>query len=169
MSPPPRNFCPNPNHSKSLFTAGIRAGPPPDLFFFLKKLLAAPPPPATEVEAPQEFIGDYRLLLPLLVCAAMWAFLTIAFTAITSIGETLGHGSMCAAIWAQHVQLLHQNNVLAACGRVMPPSRNSVDAEIPAWSNGKHPMTGTIQPYNCRCTNGTSECNNGQSCFWCGA
>ena len=30
----------------------------------------------------------------------------------------------------------------------------------------RHPMTGTIQPYNCRCTNGTSECNNGQSCFW---
>ena len=26
----------------------------------------------------------------------------------------------------------------------------------------RHPMTGTIQPYNCRCTNGTSECNNGQ-------
>ena len=27
-------------------------------------------------------------------------------------------------------------------------------------------MTGTIQPYNCRCANGTSECNTGQSCFW---
>ena len=50
---------------------------------------------------------------------------------------------------------------------VMPASRNSVDAETPAWSDNKHPMTGTIQPYNCRCTNGTSQCNNGQSCFWC--
>ena len=29
------------------------------------------------------------------------------------------------------------------------------------------PMTGWIEPYNCRCTNGTeSECNSGQSCFW---
>lgn len=35
----------------------------------------------------------------------------------------------------------------------------------------RHPMTGTIQPYNCRCTNGTSECNNGQRFatypYWC--
>ena len=28
-------------------------------------------------------------------------------------------------------------------------------------------MTGWIEPYNCRCTNGTdAECNSGQSCFW---
>ena len=49
---------------------------------------------------------------------------------------------------------------------IMPLARNSIDAEDPAWSNGKHPMTGTIEPYNCRCTNGTDVCNNGQSCFW---
>ena len=49
---------------------------------------------------------------------------------------------------------------------VMPLARNSIDAELPAWSNGKHPMTGSIEPYNCRCTNGTEACSNGQSCFW---
>ena len=49
---------------------------------------------------------------------------------------------------------------------IMPLGRNSIDAELPAWSGGKHPMTGTIEPYNCRCTNGTSLCENGQSCFW---
>lgn len=30
---------------------------------------------------------------------------------------------------------------------IMPPSRNSVDAELPAWSHGKFPETGTIEPY----------------------
>ena len=49
---------------------------------------------------------------------------------------------------------------------IMPPTRNSIDSELPAWSGGKHPMTGWIEPYNCGCTNGTSECNSGQSCFW---
>jgi len=49
---------------------------------------------------------------------------------------------------------------------IMPPSRNSIDAETAAWSNGNHPETGTIEPYNCGCTNGTDTCNNGQSCFW---
>lgn len=49
---------------------------------------------------------------------------------------------------------------------VMPPARNSIDAETPEWSDGKHPMTGTIEPYNCNCVNGTDVCNNGQSCFW---
>ena len=50
---------------------------------------------------------------------------------------------------------------------IMPPSRNNIDSETPAWSHGKHPMTGWIQPYNCRCTNGTeAECNSGQGCFW---
>ena len=48
----------------------------------------------------------------------------------------------------------------------MPPARNSIDSQDPKWSDGKHPMTGTIEPYNCRCTNGTESCNNGQSCFW---
>lgn len=49
---------------------------------------------------------------------------------------------------------------------IMPPSRNSIDAELPAWAHGGHPMTGLIEPYNCGCTNGTSECDSGQSCFW---
>lgn len=49
---------------------------------------------------------------------------------------------------------------------LLPPSRNSIDVELPAWSNAKHPETGTIQPYTCTCTNGSSPCNNGQSCFW---
>jgi hypothetical protein len=49
---------------------------------------------------------------------------------------------------------------------IMPPPRNAIDSETPAWSNNQHPMTGTIEPYNCRCTNGTDQCNSGQSCFW---
>ena len=49
---------------------------------------------------------------------------------------------------------------------IMPRSRNTIDADTEAWSNGKHPDTGSIEPYNCACTNGTSVCNNGQSCFW---
>ena len=32
---------------------------------------------------------------------------------------------------------------------IMPPSRNSVDAELPAWANGKYPPTGLIEPYTC--------------------
>jgi hypothetical protein len=27
---------------------------------------------------------------------------------------------------------------------ITPPSRNSIDAETPAWSNGKHPNTGEL-------------------------
>ena len=34
---------------------------------------------------------------------------------------------------------------------IQPPPRNAIDSELPAWSNGKHPMTGWIEPYNCRC------------------
>lgn len=50
---------------------------------------------------------------------------------------------------------------------IMPPTRNAIDSETAAWSNGQHPMTGTIEPYNCRCTNASEpECNSGQSCFW---
>ena len=49
---------------------------------------------------------------------------------------------------------------------IMPLARNSVDAETVGWSGGKHPNTGSIEPYNCACTNGTDICNNGQSCFW---
>jgi hypothetical protein len=50
---------------------------------------------------------------------------------------------------------------------IMPPSRNSIDSETDAWSHGKHPKSGTIQPYDCHCTNGTdAECNSGQSCLW---
>lgn len=49
---------------------------------------------------------------------------------------------------------------------IMPVSRNSIDAELPAWNGGKFPDTGSIEPYTCKCTNGTSKCNAGQSCFW---
>ena len=57
--------------------------------------------------------------------------------------------------------------LLGHASLIMPPPRNAIDSELPAWSHGKHPMTGWIEPYNCRCTNGTeSECNSGQSCFW---
>ena len=49
---------------------------------------------------------------------------------------------------------------------IMPPSRNSIDSTLPAWSHGKHAMTGAIEPYSCVCKNGTSECNVGQACFW---
>jgi len=49
---------------------------------------------------------------------------------------------------------------------IMPPARNSVDADLPAWSHGKNPPTGLIEPYSCKCKNSTSECSSGQSCFW---
>ena len=49
---------------------------------------------------------------------------------------------------------------------IMPPTRNAIDATLPAWSKGKHPSTGWIEPYDCSCTNGTHDCSNGQSCFW---
>ena len=50
---------------------------------------------------------------------------------------------------------------------IMPPARNSIDASpgMP-WAGGKHPATGSIEPYTCKCNNGTSLCNNGQACFW---
>ena len=50
---------------------------------------------------------------------------------------------------------------------IMPPARNSIDASpgMP-WAGGKHPPTGSIEPYTCFCNNGTSLCNNGQACFW---
>eukprot|EP00656_Telonema_subtile_P015169 TRINITY_DN17912_c0_g1_i1.p1 TRINITY_DN17912_c0_g1~~TRINITY_DN17912_c0_g1_i1.p1 ORF type:complete len:287 (+),score=40.91 TRINITY_DN17912_c0_g1_i1:125-985(+) len=51
-------------------------------------------------------------------------------------------------------------------GMLIPMPRNSIDSELPAWSNGKHPRTGVIEPLPCDCTNGTSPCNSGQSCFW---
>ena len=49
---------------------------------------------------------------------------------------------------------------------LMPLPRNSIDNREAAWAGGKHPNTGWIEPYNCRCTNGTDLCDNGQSCFW---
>jgi len=50
---------------------------------------------------------------------------------------------------------------------IAPPTRNAIDSDLPAWSNGKHPNTGWIEPYSCACTNGTeASCNSGQSCFW---
>ena len=50
---------------------------------------------------------------------------------------------------------------------IMPPTRNAIDSTLPGWSDGKHPETGWIEPYDCACTNGTeAACNSGQSCFW---
>ena len=50
---------------------------------------------------------------------------------------------------------------------VMPPPRNAIDSELPPWSNGKHPRTGTLEALPCDCTNGTDPyCNSGQACFW---
>lgn len=34
------------------------------------------------------------------------------------------------------------------------------------WADGKFPETGLIEPYTCRCNNGTDVCSSGQSCFW---
>jgi hypothetical protein len=86
-----------------------------------------------------------------------------------------GHGHGAAAIITAMLPAAMMKAAAAVCAlfgsaaghgsMVMPPSRNSVDAELPAYRN-KWPATGSIQPYNCRCTNGTSECNTGQSCFW---
>ena len=49
------------------------------------------------------------------------AMFAVAVAAVA--GSFLGHGSM-----------------------IMPPSRNSIDALLPAWSNGKHAATGVIDP-----------------------
>merc|ERR1711998_775600 len=66
-----------------------------------------------------------------------------AWLASTLLGMVSGHASM-----------------------IMPPSRNSIDATLAAWRNGKHPPTGTLDPKVASCTNGTSECNSGQATFW---
>jgi|EP01047_Picozoa_sp_COSAG01_P040907 hypothetical protein len=49
---------------------------------------------------------------------------------------------------------------------IMPPARNSIDAELPEYSGGKHPPTGAIDAKKAPCTNGTSVCDSGQSTFW---
>ena len=49
---------------------------------------------------------------------------------------------------------------------IMPPARNSIDAELPQYSGGKHPPTGWIDAKRAPCTNGTTTCNSGQSTFW---
>lgn len=64
------------------------------------------------------------------------------------------------------VAFLSVNDVDAHGSMIMPPTRNSIDADLPAWKHAKFPPTGCIEPYTCMCTNGTSECNAGQSCFW---
>lgn len=49
---------------------------------------------------------------------------------------------------AQWVRSMAWLLVAAACGHgsmIMPPSRNSIDATLPAWSDGKHPETGLIE------------------------
>ena len=65
------------------------------------------------------------------------------------------------------VNLLLVNQAESHASVIMPPSRNAIDGEPGTpWSNGKHPPTGWIMPYGSSCTNGTSECNSGQSAFW---
>merc|ERR1719247_3323388 len=43
---------------------------------------------------------------------------------------------------------------------IIPKSRNAIDSKLPYWSNGKW------WPYWPDCTNGTTPCSVGQSCFW---
>lgn len=96
-------------------------------------------------------------------------FLVIAVA--VCLKEVVGHGET----WLVCSELTPTGSM------IMPPARNSIDSELPgdsrcyvytavhnsaAWSHGKYPATGTIEPYNCACTNGTDECNTGQSCFW---
>lgn len=49
---------------------------------------------------------------------------------------------------------------------IMPVPRNAIDATLPDWANGSHVPTGLIEPYECRCANGTDVCSSGQACFW---
>jgi hypothetical protein len=60
--------------------------------------------------------------------------------------------------------------VASHASMIMPPPRNAIDSELAPWHNinmSSPPETGSIEPYNCRCTNGTEEhCNSGQACFW---
>ena len=62
--------------------------------------------------------------------------------------------------------LLASTLVHGHASMIMPWPRNAVDSLTKPWSGGKHPNTGWIEPYNCKCTNGTEDCNSGQSCFW---
>ena len=46
---------------------------------------------------------------------------------------------------------------------IMPPARNSIDAELAPWRDGKQPPLGTIDPIGCPgCTNGTQPCALGR-------
>ena len=46
---------------------------------------------------------------------------------------------------------------------IMPPARNSIDAELAPWRDGKQPPLGTIDPIGCPgCTNGTQPCELGR-------
>ena len=49
---------------------------------------------------------------------------------------------------------------------LVPTPRNAIDAELPAWSGGKAPATGVIEPLAVGCTNGSAVCDCGQSVFW---
>ena len=49
---------------------------------------------------------------------------------------------------------------------VSPAPRNSVDRSLPEWAGGKFTPSGTLEPFGCNCTNGTSPCESAQSCFW---
>eukprot|EP00039_Didymoeca_costata_P003836 m.69995 g.69995 ORF g.69995 m.69995 type:complete len:366 (-) comp12098_c0_seq1:106-1203(-) len=56
---------------------------------------------------------------------------------------------------------------------IYPPSRNSVDRDLPLFQDGKFPLpngkpgcTQETSVCGCWCTNGTSPCEVAQSCFW---
>lgn len=68
-----------------------------------------------------------------------------------------------------HVAVVLLASVPLAAGHgsvVYPPTRNSVDRNLPPWKGGKHPDTGDKEPFGCVCSNGTKPCDVGQSCFW---
>ena len=98
-------------------------------------------------------------------CPAPWTWLP------SHLCDAHSHSSLplCSAspIMKVGILLFVVASVAGHASLIMPPTRNAIDSTLPAWSNGKHPMTGWIEPYNCACTNGTeAACESGQSCFW---
>ena len=121
-------------------------------FFFISKVCLVSPEVAYPISAGRvAFLRTCctRNLLTITVCTFYSPLrspemMKTTLVVLSLVAGAAGHGSM-----------------------IMPPSRNSVDASpgMP-WAGGKHPATGLIEPYTCRCSNGTDICNNGQSCFW---
>ena len=61
--------------------------------------------------------------------------------------------------------LLLRAAVLGHGSMIMPVSRGGIDAVLPEY-NHTFPPTGVIEPYTCRCVNGSEWCASGQGCFW---